>query len=174
MLAHMVRSLCIMALTALLLPTLALAQTPSEIGSYKKWSAYKLKQDKGRSCYMASQPTKSLPEGANRDPIWLFVTHRTSDKTRDEVSFQMGYPLKEGASVKVTIDGKKSYTLFAHGATAWAETREIDRELVTAMRKGSRLRIKGTSKRGTNTSDDYSLSGFTAAHRAIGKACPGK
>ncbi len=170
----MIRCLCITALAAVVLPAAALAQSPSEIGSYKKWSAYKLEQDKDRSCYMASQPTGSKPSGAKRDPIWLFITHRTVDKARDEISFRMGYPLKEGQAVEVSIDGKKSYDLFAHGETAWAETREVDREIVTAMRKGARLVIKGTSKRGTKTTDTYSLAGFTAAHRSISKACPGK
>jgi hypothetical protein len=31
--------------------------------------------------------------------------------------------------------------------------------------------VEGRSKRGTQTRDRYSLSGFTAAHAAISKAC---
>ena len=34
--------------------------------------------------------------------------------------------------------------------------------------------VRGVSKRDTKTTDTYSLSGFTRAHGAIGKACPGK
>ena len=74
MLAAMIRVIGISALIALLLPAVSLAQTPSEIGTYKKWSAYKLKQTSGRSCYMASQPTRScgtcqVPSGLNRKGI---------------------------------------------------------------------------------------------------------
>jgi hypothetical protein len=34
--------------------------------------------------------------------------------------------------------------------------------------------VKGTSSRGTKTTDSYSLLGFTKAHKAIDTACPSK
>ena len=39
------------------------------------------------------------------------------------------------------------------------------------MIRGARLVVKGTSSRGTKTTDTYSLKGFSAAFKAIGKAC---
>jgi len=39
------------------------------------------------------------------------------------------------------------------------------------MRRGGTLVVKGTSSRGTDTTDRYSLMGFTAAHNAISQAC---
>ena len=33
------------------------------------------------------------------------------------------------------------------------------------------MTVKGISGRGTKTTDTYSLKGFTAAYRTIGKAC---
>jgi hypothetical protein len=43
--------------------------------------------------------------------------------------------------------------------------------MVAAMRRGNSLVVEGTSARGTVTTDRYSLSGFTAAHNAISRAC---
>ena len=43
--------------------------------------------------------------------------------------------------------------------------------VVDAMIRGARLVVKGTSSRGTKTTDTYSLKGFSAAFKAIGKAC---
>ena len=39
------------------------------------------------------------------------------------------------------------------------------------MKKGNRMVVKGTSSRGTLTTDTFSLKGFTKAYGAIGKAC---
>ena len=42
---------------------------------------------------------------------------------------------------------------------------------VDAMRKGSKLQVKGMSARGTETADVFSLAGFSAAMKAISDAC---
>ena len=42
---------------------------------------------------------------------------------------------------------------------------------MAAMKGGKAMVVKGTSSRGTLTTDTYSLAGFTAAYAAIGKAC---
>jgi len=39
------------------------------------------------------------------------------------------------------------------------------------MRAGLTMVVKGTSSRGTLTTDTYSLRGFTAAYDAMQKAC---
>ncbi|MGB1026239.1 MAG: invasion associated locus B family protein, partial [Rhodospirillaceae bacterium] len=39
------------------------------------------------------------------------------------------------------------------------------------MKRGRDMIVKGTSSRGTVTTDTYSLSGVTAAMNAIDKAC---
>ena len=43
--------------------------------------------------------------------------------------------------------------------------------MVQAMRRGNELVFKGTSERGTLTTDSYSLKGVTAAMKAIDRAC---
>ena len=44
-------------------------------------------------------------------------------------------------------------------------------KIVSAMKAGTRLVVLGTSSRGTDTEDIYSLFGFTAALKLIDKAC---
>ena len=67
--------------------------------------------------------------------------------------------------------GKRTFQLFTNADTAWARNKKDDAALVRAMRAGSRMIVTGTSSRGTKTKDTYSLSGISAAHKAIGKAC---
>jgi hypothetical protein len=67
--------------------------------------------------------------------------------------------------------GDQSFELFTQGDGAWAKDKQADDALVKAMIKGLDMVVKGTSSRGTETIDTYSLSGFTKAYEAIGKAC---
>ena len=46
-----------------------------------------------------------------------------------------------------------------------------DAKLVQSMIRGADMVVQGTSSRGTLTTDTYSLKGFTAAYKAINKAC---
>jgi hypothetical protein len=61
--------------------------------------------------------------------------------------------------------------LFTSGDGAWADSADRDRAIVEAMKAGSSMRLKGTSWRGTETTDRYSLSGVTAALEKIDAEC---
>ena len=47
-----------------------------------------------------------------------------------------------------------------------------EQKLIEAMKKGSKLVVKATSTRGTQTTDTYSLNGLSQAMDAIATACP--
>lgn len=134
------------------------------------WGAFTLKEGKGLACYLAGQPNKSTPVGVNRGPIWLLVTHRPYKKIKNEIGVYIGYPLKTNSSVRIHIDREK-FKLYTVKDTAWIDDAEMEAKLVGAMRKGRKMIVRGTSKRGTNTTDTYSLKGFTRAHMAINRAC---
>ena len=72
--------------------------------------------------------------------------------------------------VKMSI-GESTFKLFTTKEWAFAENAKLDERLITAMKRGSTLTVKGVSSRGTKTTDIYSLKGFTAAYKAINKAC---
>lgn len=161
------------ALVALLVmaPDLVLAQTPKEIGTYRAWRAYVYSEANGNKvCFMDSEPADTEPKNVRRGQIYTLVTHRPGDKVRDEVSIFVGYPFQAGSTVKVTITGK-DFTLFTDSDSAWNYDARGDQNMVKAMVKGNVMIVEGQSKRGTHTRDRYSLSGFTAAHEAISKAC---
>jgi len=88
---------------------------------------------------------------------------------RGEVSTIIGYPFKEGQIVRLTIDDQ-SYEMFSKGDTAWVDTGS-DKKIVAAMKAGKSLKVEGTSWRGTQTVDTYSLIGISAALAAIDQAC---
>ena len=61
--------------------------------------------------------------------------------------------------------------MFTVEGMAWAHDAKTDAVLVKTKRAGAKMVIKGTSWRGTLTTDTYSLKGFTAAYNASRKAC---
>ena len=140
------------------------------LGTFNNWSAMSFTEDQNIVCMMWSQPEKAEGEYKKRGEIFVFVTHRPKEMEMNKVSFEMGYTFKESSEVRVTIDGK-AYTLYTDGSTAWSQDAKDDGRMVKAMRAGRKMTMEGTSSRGTETRDTYSLSGFTAAHNAINKAC---
>jgi hypothetical protein len=160
----------------------ALAQTPAKpeppapkaLGSFDSWVSVELGSGGARACYMFARPSASEPKGAKRGDIMVVVTHRPGAKRQDEVSFQSGYPFKDGSPVAVDVDGKK-FEFFTRldvdQEAAWARDADADKAIVAAMRAGKTLKVKGTSARDTETTDTFSLAGFTKAYAEIGKAC---
>ncbi len=147
---------------------------PKFIGGFRDWDAFTLKDGGGGTiCYMISVPKawSASRKGVRRGRIYVTVTHRPRARIRDQVNFIMGYPLKPGSEVKVSVDGKRRFRLFTEGDGAWTYTEKDDRALVAAMKRGLEMRSIGVSARGTRTTDRYSLKGFTAAYNTISKAC---
>ena len=143
------------------------------LGSFKVWSAMSFAEDEKTVCMMWSQPEKAEGKYKKRSEIFVFVTHRPSDKEMNKVSFETGYTFKDPSKVRVTIDGK-AYTLYTDGSTAWSYNSKDDSRMVRAMRAGQTMIMEGSSTHSTPTRDTYSLGGFTAAHNAINKACKPK
>jgi hypothetical protein len=105
-------------------------------------------------------------------------------KVRNEVQTLVGYPMKpttDSFTHSAVIDGKvwpmKSIpddpsTTIIDSEAAWLASTDDEPAFVKAMEGGTTLLVKGTSAKGTQTTDTYSLGGVTAAMAAIDKACP--
>ncbi|QQR39143.1 invasion associated locus B family protein [Devosia rhizoryzae] len=149
----------------------AQAQQATELGTFNAWSAYTATDQSGQLCFIIGEPQSSEPSGANRDPIKFLIVHRKGMGSKNEVQTQIGYPYNSSdAKASVAIDGK-SYTMAARDSTAWLASNADEPGFVQAFKGGSQMVVRGTSQRGTNTVDTYSLSGATAAVNAIDAAC---
>ncbi len=157
------------------LATALFALTPAAhaevLGEHGDWVATHGTEGGKPLCYISAEPQSSKGNYTKRGVVYAIVTHRPAEKSIGVVSFQAGYTLKKDAPVTVTIDGKKTFTLFSQGEYAWTREAGDDKALVKAMRAGGKMVVKGTSARGTLTTDTYALKGVTAALKAINKAC---
>ena len=146
------------------------AAEPKEIGKFGDWTSYVLMERGSKVCYMVSKPTKAQGKYTRRGDIFALVTHRPAEKTKDVFSYITGYTYKKGSNATVTIDGNK-IDLFTQDDTAWAPDAKTDSQLARSIQSGSKMIVKGTSSRGTLTTDTYSLKGSSKAYKAISKEC---
>ena len=155
---------------ALVLASAPAAQAVEQLAAARHWTAWHDRDDSGVVCYIASKPTKSEGNYSQRGDIFALVSHRPDLKRNGEVSFVAGYAFKEESQVTIKI-GSKSFTLFTRGSTAWATSPEDDKALIAAMKASATMIVRGVSVRGTETTDTFSLFGFTAALKAANQAC---
>ena len=145
-------------------------QAQTLINNFEDWSAFANGKGKAKTCYIASVPEKETGKYKSRGNTYILVTHRPAEKSHDVFELRAGYVYRKDSEVVVNIDGQV-YKLFTDRGTAWARDPKADRSLARMMIRGKSMIVTGFSSRGTKTIDTYSLSGFTAAYKAIGKAC---
>jgi len=165
------KSALIAAVWAVLLGSMgsAAAQNPKQIGNFANWQALTFQEEGKSGCYTIAEPIRKEGAYNTRGRVYTLVTHRPADKKLNVVTIIAGYDYKEGSDVTIEVGGEK-FSLFTQSGMAWASD-EDDSKIVDAMKKGSDLVVHGVSTKGTETTDTYSLIGFTKAYNAIGQAC---
>ena len=164
------RAAALRAGLATVLTALAATAPAADLGSFGAWFAESHSEAGAPVCSMWSTPQQQEGEYSKRGAVFLFVTHRPAAGRVGEVFVETGYAYKEKSEVRVVIGGYR-FTLLTSGTTAWALNETDERKLVAAMRAGATMQVTGTSWRGTETRDTYSLEGFTAAYKSIARAC---
>jgi invasion protein IalB len=124
----------------------------------------------GKVCYIYSEPEKMQPERLDHGRVSFSVTISPSQGVGNEANFVAGYALKEQSPVTIDIDGKK-FTMFTQGDSAWLVNKDDEAQLLAAMKGGKTMVIKATSRRGNQTTYNYSLSGVTAASDKMTAEC---
>lgn len=147
----------------------ALAQNPKPVGRFGDWQALTFEADGKSGCYVIAEPIRKEGDYTSRGKVYALVTHRPADKKLNVFTIIAGYAYKDGSDAVMQIDDRQ-FTLFTQEGMAWADD-EDDPKIVDALKKGMGMVIRGTSSRGTETVDTYSLTGFTKAYDAIGESC---
>jgi len=140
------------------------------LGKYKDWESFVLIEDGNKICFAQSIPVLRAPKKLKRDPSRLFVSFRPAENIKNEISVTNGYEFKLKAPVTAK-SGKKTYDLFAKGRFAWVVDNEDETKIIATMKKASRLMIIGNSDKGEQTTDHYSMMGFTKAYTTTKKSC---
>jgi hypothetical protein len=166
-----VRSLLPLSLAATLLLTgAASAQSVTLIGAFKDWSAYSASDGSGAMCFAMSKPSDVTPSPDGYTQAYLYLTHRPSENVSNELNLVAGFEFAPEQPATLTVGGK-SFDLFTQKDAAWLLDAKQNDALAGAMRKGTSVVIEGTTDKGILVSETFSLSGATAASRAIDSGC---
>ena len=150
---------------------LAHADDPVSLGTFDDWESFTY-QDQGKPvCYVYSTPKKTeAAKKVKRDPVYFLITNYPGRKLKGQVSTIIGYPFKESSTVTVKVNDA-SFELYTNGDAAWAAAPETEVAIVKAMKTAKALTVTGTSWKGTETTDTYSLAGIGKALDKIDSSC---
>ena len=157
-------------------PRVQLAQAgvgqPTLLGTYGDWGAYTGNSSGRKVCFALAKPssTQTQPPNRPRDPSYLFVSTRPTENVRNEVSIIIGYGFKPNSEASVEIGGNK-FSMYTQNDGAWIKNAAEEARMVEAMRKTGELVVKGTSARGTQSTDKYSLKGLAQALDRTAQEC---
>jgi hypothetical protein len=142
---------------------------PTLLGQYDNWGAYWAAPDGRKICFAAARPGGSQSNRA-RHPTYLFITSRPHDKVRDELSAILSFPLKTSSDATATIGGKH-FAMATQADGVWVKNTADEIKLIEVMRKGGELVLKGTTDRGLQSTDSFSLKGLPQALDRIAREC---
>jgi len=145
---------------------------PLLLGQYGDWGAYMATPGGKKVCFALAKPAESqtIPANRPRDPAYMFVSSRPAERVKDEVSIIIGYGFKPNSDATIDLGGT-NFPMYTQNDGAWIKNAAEEARLVDSMRKGSDLVVKGTSARGTQTTDTYSLKGLAQALDRVGQEC---
>ena len=146
------------------------AGSPMLVMESKDWKVVTATSPKGKVCFAMTKPTKMEPPTLKHGDVFFFVSTRAAENVRNEPSLQFGYPLKEGSTVTIDIDGKK-FNFFTRGDGAWFDQSSQYGAFLDTMKKGKKMSATGASARGNPTSYAFSLAGVSAAIDGAAKEC---
>ena len=147
----------------------AVANTPRSTGKYKNWESFVAETNKGKICFAQTIPTKRAPAAVKREKSKLFVTFRPSENIKDEVSLTSGHDYK--SSSVTASSGKKRYSFFSQKNFAWLLDDQEERNFIKLMKKATNVIVKARTTKGAETTDHYSMMGFTKAYNTAKKTC---
>ena len=145
---------------------------PKLLGQYGEWGAYTASPSGKKVCFALAKPTSSetVPPNRPRNPVFMFISTRPADKVTDEVSIVIGYPFKPGSEASADISST-SFALYTQQDGAWIKNAADEASMVSAMRAGGSMVVKGASAKGTQTTDTFTLKGASQALDRIAQEC---
>ena len=145
------------------------ANTPRSTGKSKNWESFTAETNEGKICFAQTSPTKRAPTAIKREKSKLFVTFRPSENINDEISLTSGHEYK--TSTVTASSGKRSYSFTSKKNFAWIIDDREEKKFIKLMKKATDVIVKARTSRGAETTDHYSMMGFTKAYNAAKKNC---
>ena len=146
------------------------AEEVKKMGTHKDWETYVINYDTGKVCFAQSKPVLQSPKNNPREAR-LFISFRPGENIVNEISITGGFQYNNKNSI-TAISGKNKYIFdIVRENFAWIADNKVENKMIKLMQKGSRIMIKAYNQKGSQTTDHYSLLGFTKAYKATKANC---
>ncbi|MEE2691332.1 MAG: invasion associated locus B family protein [Pseudomonadota bacterium] len=143
---------------------------PQAVAAFKDWSVFVREVDGDKICFAAAEAKEKSPKSVNHGDIFFLVATWKSGAATNQPSFMAGYNLKEAPAPTIRI-GSEKWDMYVSENESFIESAKDEQSLISAMKRGSDMRISAVSSRGTATSYVISLQGVTAAVDRAVAAC---
>ena len=164
-----IKYILISILTMAVISINVFASTPISGGKFKNWESFMMQTEKGKVCFAQTKPVKRSPKVIKRNDSRIFVSFRPGENINDEVSVTSGYNYK--TSSVTAKSGKNSFSFFSQNDFAWLLDEREEKKFIKVMKRATDLMIIGKTTDGAETTDHYSMMGFTKAYNAAKKSC---
>lgn len=165
-------SLVVAGLLATLAASPAAAQSVKLIGEYRDWATYSAADAAGPVCFAMTKTSDVDPMPDGFTSGYLYLTHRPAESVKNELNVVAGFTFAPDTPATASVGGQ-AFQLFTEKDAAWLLDPAQGDNLAGAIRAGSSLVVEGTSDKGIKITQTFSLSGATAASRAVDGNCQG-
>ena len=145
---------------------------PTLLGQYGDWGAYTASPGGKKICFAIAKPSSSetSPPNRPRNPAYMFISSRPGDKVSNEISVIIGYPFKSSTEATLAV-GSANFALYTQQDGAWIKDAAEEPRLLEALRASQSAVVRGSSAKGTRTTDIFSLKGLAQALDRSDKDC---
>ena len=146
------------------------AQQVRLLGEHRAWSSYAANDAAGEVCFAMTKPESVTPTPDGYSQAYIYITNRPAESVTTEFNLVAGFPFQPDSKATVSVGGDV-FNLFTQNDAAWLDDAGQAADLASAIRAGSSMVVEGTSAAGIKVTQNYSLSGATAAQQSIGAEC---
>ena len=141
-----------------------------KVGKFKDWEVIVLTNENEKICFAQSTPVLQSPKKNSREAR-LFISFRPYNKISDEISTTSGYEYNKQNTITAKSGKSKFKFDISQENFAWIASNKIEKKMIKAMKRGTRIMVTGYNNSGSQTIDHYSLMGFTKAYNSAKKSC---
>ncbi|KTD99651.1 hypothetical protein ATE68_21555 [Sphingopyxis sp. H038] len=153
-------------LIATAMPAVALAASPTALGIFDGWGAFR--DPATPRCYALAAPSATI--GTPKVKAYASVGYWPKSRIRGQFYVRLSKERAPGRELRLTIGGRR-FILTGNGAHGWAGDPRMDAAIVAAMRSAPSMSIESGTATGGAIADTYRLRGAATAIDAAALGC---
>ncbi len=148
------------------LPATTLAATPTALGIFDGWGAFR--DPATPRCYALAAPSATI--GTPTVKGYASVGYWPKSRIRGQFYIRLSKARAPGRDLRLTI-GSRRFILTGNGAHGWASDARMDAAIIAAMRSAPSMSVTSSTATGGAIADTYRLRGAATAIDAAALGC---